>query len=173
MIDAGNRSMLDDGTVICSQAALMELLYSGKDLVGTFCSDPRDQEEWESAARLCDSALPGPVHANGKMFSGISWAEHWNTPEPYASIDIREWCLARCSNDQEIQRALDEISLFEKNGMIPVMRHLVYCVDVWRKNGVLWGVGRGSSVCSFVLHLIGINRINPFEYGLEITEWIK
>jgi DNA polymerase III alpha subunit len=57
--------------------------------------------------------------------------------------------------------------------MVSIMRHLIYCVDAWRQNGVVWGVGRGSSVCSFVLHLIGINRINPIEHGLDIGEWLK
>lgn len=173
MIDLENRLVLDDGTTICHQRALLELLYSGSNLVGTFCSDPRDQEEWESAVRACDSPMQGPTHADGPAFSGIVWAEHWNTPEPYKSMDIREWCLDRCQNSAQKDRVIEEMALFEKNGMMPVMRHLVYCTDTWRKNGVLWGVGRGSSVCSFVLYLIGINRINPFEYGLEIAEWIK
>lgn len=173
MIDIDGRMILEDGTVVCSQDALVEVLYQGKDLLGTFCSDPRDQEEWDNAARDCDSALAGPIHAPGMMFSGINWAQHWNTPEPYSMMDVGEHCLSLCQDARERDRVLHEMDLFEKNGMVPVIRHLIYCVDVWRTNGVLWGVGRGSSVCSFILHLIGVNRINPFDYDLDIAEWIK
>ena len=57
--------------------------------------------------------------------------------------------------------------------MLPVLRHLVYMVDHFRREGITWGVGRGSSVSSFVLYLIGINRINPLEFGLDIKEFLK
>jgi DNA polymerase III alpha subunit len=42
-----------------------------------------------------------------------------------------------------------------------------------RKNNILWGVGRGSSVASFVLYLIGIHRINSLFYNLPIEEFLK
>lgn len=173
MIDLGNRSIQDDGTVICGQEAMVEMLYSGRDLDGIFCSDPRDQIEWETASRICDSTTAGPVHASGPMHAGIDWFDHWLTPEPWASIDLRAWCMERCRSDEERARTEMEISAFERRNMLSAMRHLVYCADTWRKHNICWGVGRGSSVSSFVLHLIGINRINPMEFGLEVAEWLK
>jgi hypothetical protein len=173
MIDLGNRILLDDGTVICDQHAMIELLYSGKGVDDVFCSDHRDQEEWQIATRTCDTLIPGPTHASGPQYAGINWFDHWLTPEPWASIDLRSWCLERCRSDEERDRAEAEISAFEQRQMLPAMRHLIYCADRWREKGVCWGVGRGSSVSSFVLHLIGINRINPMEFGLEIAEWLK
>ena len=173
MIDLGNRVVLDDGTVICTSDAIMEMLYSGREIDGVLCDRVEDQTEWERASRACDSVWKGPVHAQGPCYHGVDWYQHWLTPEPYASINLRKWCMDRCNNDGEIERANLEIDEFESRGMISIMRHLIYCVDTWRKNGVVWGVGRGSSVCSFVLHLIGINRINPIEHGLDMGEWLK
>ena len=42
-----------------------------------------------------------------------------------------------------------------------------------RKNSVLWGLGRGSSVASYVLYLLGVHRINSLYYDLDIKEFLK
>lgn len=173
MIDLGNRKILKDGTVICEQSAIVELLYSGHDITNVLCADKLDEVEWNAAARVCDSKNAGPVHASGPAYDNIDWFGYWLTPEPWASINVRDWCISRCKTNEEQSRAVAEIDEFEKRGMVPVICHLIYCADQWRKNGVFWGVGRGSSVSSFVLYLIGINRINPMEYGLDISEWLK
>lgn len=168
-----NRQILDDGTVICSDEALVEILYSGQDINGLFCDSQASVNEWQTASRICDSRDQGPIYAAQEQFDAINWYHHWFTPEPWRSIDLRAWCLAKCQNAIEQQRVEYEILEFEKRHMIPIMQHLIYCVDQWRSSNVLWGVGRGSSVSSFVLFLIGINRINPMEFDLNIHEWLK
>lgn len=173
MIDLKDRRVLDDGTVICDQRALMEMIYSGLPISGTFCSDQQDEREWEAARLACDGNDPGPLHADAPAMEGISWRSHWMTPEPWASLDLRAWCRDRCSSEPELARVELEINEFENRNMIGAIRHLAFCADTWRGNGVFWGVGRGSSVCSFVLYLIGINRINPMEHDLELGEWLK
>jgi len=173
MIDLGDRTIYPDGTVVCKQSALMERLYAGKDLGGLLCDDQDDAEEWHNAARLCDSAEQGPEFAAGEIYSTVDWYQYWLTPEPYRSIDLGDWCLARCKTDVERERVVQELAEMQDRNMHPLIRHLIYCADVWRQNHVVWGVGRGSSVCSFVLYLTGINRINPLEYGLDIHEWLK
>ena len=57
--------------------------------------------------------------------------------------------------------------------MIPVLRHLAWIVYHLRKMEIVWGVGRGSSVSSLLLYLIGINRIDPMKFGLDISEFLK
>jgi DNA polymerase III alpha subunit len=57
--------------------------------------------------------------------------------------------------------------------MFVLLQYLKYLVDTMRNNSVVWGVGRGSSVASFVLFLIGIHRINSLYYGLSIDEFLK
>lgn len=172
-IDLGNRIIEDDGTVICTADAMMEMLYAGNTLDGVFCQDHEDADEWAASNEICDTQEPGPMHAIGPVYAGMDWYQHWFTPEPYASMDLASWCRDRCRDQHEVIRVDEEIAEFERRGMMPVMRHLVYCVDRWRNNGIFWGVGRGSSVCSLVLHKIGINRINPLEHGLDLNEWLK
>lgn len=173
MIDLGDRTIYPDGTVVCKQAALIERLYAGNDLDGVLCNDEEDASEWQNAARACDSQEHGPEFAPGEIYSTVDWYQYWLTPEPYRSIDLEDWCLARCTTDMERARVAQELAEMHSRNMHPLIRHLIYCADVWRRNGVVWGVGRGSSVCSFVLYLTGINRINPLEYGLDLNEWLK
>ena len=54
-----------------------------------------------------------------------------------------------------------------------LLRYLRYFVDVLRANNVIWGVGRGSSVASFVLFLLGVHRINSLYYDLDPREFLR
>jgi DNA polymerase III alpha subunit len=51
--------------------------------------------------------------------------------------------------------------------------YLKYLVDAMRENKIVWGVGRGSSVASYVLYLIGVHRIDSIKYDLDIKEFLK
>ena len=57
--------------------------------------------------------------------------------------------------------------------MLNLLRHMKYLIDFFRKNNILWGVGRGSSVASYCLYLIGVHRINSIEYDLPIEEFLR
>ena len=50
---------------------------------------------------------------------------------------------------------------------------LIYFVDTLRANNVVWGVGRGSSVASYVLFIIGVHKIDSVKYKLPINEFFK
>ena len=54
-----------------------------------------------------------------------------------------------------------------------MLRYLRYLVDTLRANGIVWGVGRGSSVASFVLYKIGVHRINSIEHDLDFNEFMR
>jgi Bacterial DNA polymerase III alpha NTPase domain len=172
-IDLDTRTVFADGTVVCKQSALVELLYADKDIAGLYCDSLDDEQEWNTAAKICDTDGAGPVYTTERMFDGIDWRNSWLTPEPWASISVLDWCLARCSTEQERVRVHEECAEMQQRNMLGIVRHLIFCVDTWRAAGIVWGVGRGSSVCSYVLFLVGINRINPLEYDLDLKEWLK
>jgi len=48
-----------------------------------------------------------------------------------------------------------------------------YVVDTLRSNSIVWGVGRGSSVASYVLFIIGVHKIDSVKYKLAINEFFK
>jgi DNA polymerase III alpha subunit len=97
----------------------------------------------------------------------------WQMPIEYYEIDIAKWVLDQCKTEEELQRAGDELLQFYDRNMFPLLQYLKYLVDTMRRNNIVWGVGRGSSVASFVLFLIGIHRINSLYYQLSVDEFLK
>ncbi len=97
----------------------------------------------------------------------------WLMPEEYVTMDIAKWVLEQCKDESELQRAGHELLLFQERDMFPLLQYLKYLVDTMRDNNIVWGVGRGSSVASFVLFLIGIHKINSLYYDLPIEEFLK
>ena len=98
---------------------------------------------------------------------------NWLMPEQYKTMDIAQYVLNQCQGEAELQRAGEELILFQERDMFVLLRYLKYLVDTMRENNILWGVGRGSSVASFVLFLLGIHRINSLYYDLSIDEFLK
>ncbi len=98
---------------------------------------------------------------------------NWYMPEQYKELDIVTWVLEQCKTDEELQRCGQELLLFAERNLLDVLRFMKYFVDTMRKNKLVWGVGRGSSVASYVLYLIGVHKINSMFYDLDITEFLK
>ena len=98
---------------------------------------------------------------------------NWFMPQKYYELNVLEWLLDKCQNDTEKKRVEQEYLLFEKKKFIKVLQFLIYFIDTLRANNIVWGVGRGSSVASFCLFLIGVHKINPLQYDLNITEFLR
>jgi DNA polymerase III alpha subunit len=81
--------------------------------------------------------------------------------------------LSLCSTETELQRCGQELMLYQERGLFDLLKYLTYLVDVMRDNQVIWGVGRGSSVASHVLYLLGVHRINSMFYDLDVTEFLR
>jgi DNA polymerase III alpha subunit len=94
-------------------------------------------------------------------------------PAEYANMNIAQWLLDQCRTQEELQRVGQELLLYQERDLFPLLRQLKYVIDTWRSNNIVWGVGRGSSVASYVLYLIGVHRINSMYYDLDITEFLR
>jgi len=98
---------------------------------------------------------------------------NWKMPMEYKNMDIAKFVLDQCKTSSELQRAGEELLIFQEKNMFLLLQYLKYLVDTMRNNNIVWGVGRGSSVSSFVLYLIGVHKINSLYYNLPISEFIK
>jgi len=98
--------------------------------------------------------------------------ENWRLPSEYKLMDIERYLIDQCP-ERNIDRLKTELELYRKNRMIPVLRAMKYIVDTLRKNQIVWGVGRGSSVASYALYLIGVHKIDSVKYDLPIGEFFK
>lgn len=97
----------------------------------------------------------------------------WHMPTQYQDLDIAEYTLSLCKTDAELQRVGEELLLFQERDLFNLLRYLKYLVDVMTENHVIWGVGRGSSVASYVLYLLGVHRINSMYYDLDPREFLR
>jgi DNA polymerase III alpha subunit len=97
----------------------------------------------------------------------------WYMPAEYRDLDIARHILDLCSTDAELQRVGEELLLYQERDLFDLLRYLKYFVDTMRTNQVIWGLGRGSSVASYVLYLLGVHRIDSLFYDLSIEEFLK
>jgi DNA polymerase III alpha subunit len=98
----------------------------------------------------------------------------WHMPEEYKTLDIENWLREQSPPwDPESTRLEEELAAYKARNMLDLLRWLKYFVDTCSKEQVLWGVGRGSSVASYVLYLIGVHSINPIKYNLDWQEFLR
>lgn len=109
-----------------------------------------------------------------------NWSKEFNIPDFYKQLDVEEYVrhLVPQGEDQtdkleHLNRVEEELDLFRARNLFPVLQLLIYIIDTMRKNSLVWGVGRGSSVASYVLYLLGIHKVNSLKYDLDIREFLK
>jgi DNA polymerase III alpha subunit len=98
---------------------------------------------------------------------------NWHMPEEYKQLDIAEHVLSLCENQEELQRCGEELLLYQERNLFNLLRYLKYLVDIMKINRVIWGVGRGSSVSSFILYKLKVHRVNSLYYNLHINEFLR
>ena len=166
----------DYGQAHVTESELCDLLYQRPDLdlKSITVDDPGrfNDSIKELFVDLAPLKQYVPYAIDIKDFDSMQQA-NWHMPEEYAKLDIAEWVLAKCSGEAELQRAGQELLMFQERDLFNLLRYMKYLVDTLRSKNVLWGVGRGSNVASFVLYLLGVHRINSLYYDLDPTEFLK
>ena len=97
----------------------------------------------------------------------------WFMPEEYKQLDIAEHVLNLCYTDAELQRCGQELMMFQERNLFNLLRYLKYLVDLMTQHRLIWGVGRGSSVASFVLYKLGVHKIDSLYYDLDPAEFLR
>jgi len=99
---------------------------------------------------------------------------NWNMPDEYKNLDIEDWIWSQTPPwDPQHTRVTEELSAFKERNMLDLLRWLKYFVDYCRSNNIVWGVGRGSSVASYILYLIGVHKIDSIKYNLDWQEFLR
>ena len=97
----------------------------------------------------------------------------WFIPQKYKEFDVEAYCLEQCTTAEETERVNIELALYKEHNMIPILQCMKYIVDTLRENKVMWGVGRGSSVASYCLFLLGVHKIDSIKYDIPLNEFFK
>tara|TARA_B100000424_G_scaffold177883_1_gene137491 strand:+ start:182 stop:703 length:522 start_codon:yes stop_codon:yes gene_type:complete len=165
----------DYGDCVYSEDAVIELIYQNPKLDISKIFTEVDQ--YNSALEELDIDLPKLPALETKtedlqLFDKNNY-EQWYMPKKYENINVLQWLLDKCQTDAEKLRVQEEYSRYQEKNFIKVLQFLIYFVDTLRANNIVWGVGRGSSVASFCLFLIGVHKINPMLYNLDYTEFLR
>jgi len=157
---------------------LCDLLYRDPLLdLGLFYVEDWDQYNTSVKTQYADMPLVREYHPLPPDYDVAAFhtmqQSIWHMPEEYKTLDIAEHILGLCQTQPELQRVGEELLLYQERELFNLLRYLKYFVDTMRANSVVWGLGRGSSVASYVLYLLGVHRINSMYYDLDIREFLK
>ena len=148
-----------------TQEQLVEgVLRHGPDILNKCLTDPNDISQY--LKKIDEERLNYPI-----PLESIN-SNNWFIPKEYQDMDIESWLVDNCPKEH-YDRLIEELVLYRDRDFIPVLKAMKYIVDTLRKNNVVWGVGRGSSVASYVLYLIGVHKIDSIKYNLPIEEFFK
>ena len=164
-----------------SNRDLVNMIYSGHadKMHVVLCEKEIDTEKFNNA--LKDNGLDPlnwyvPLNVDISEFDSVCQG-HWFMPDEYKNIDVWKYLVKQCEEKGQwpanISRITAEYREFESRKMIPLLQYMIYLVEYMRENDIVWGVGRGSSVASYVLYLIGVHRIDSVQYGLDWREFLR
>lgn len=177
-----NMKLDKHGFPVFSDTDIIDILYNGnidiiKDLMVKNSSDIEKFNRTIDRLKLPFSKIN--IHDPSKLDNIKSkdldeaLQSDWFMPEEYKQIDVEKYLIEKCKTSEEIQRVEQELVEFETREMFNLLRYMIFLVDFMRENNIVWGVGRGSSVASYVLYLIGVHRINSIQYGLDWQEFLR
>lgn len=166
------------GEIILNEMELVHGLYSGK--ITNLATVNVDDEElvnqynravYENADPLPKLKVYKTPEITLEQYDKINQS-NWFMPKDYYP-NLVEYLYGCCETDEQKDRVSQELELFIQHDMYDLLHYLKYLVDVMREHNILWGVGRGSSVASYVLFLIGVHKIDSIKYKLDIHEFLK
>ena len=152
-----------------AETDLVELLYQGK--VGMLTAPAELLDVYNKGCAELGQEL---VFKIADVPASIEEAvKQWTMPVEYAELDLDVYFANKISTNEQAVRVVEELALFEEHGLEPMLRFMIYLVKVMQDNNILWGVGRGSSVSSYLLFLVELHQVDSIKYNLDIKEFIR
>lgn len=166
-----------NGELIFSESDLCDLVMQGHNITEMKRVIIDQTVDLETAAMILEK-VPDFVRYNELSETGLAEFDHrcqetWFMPVEYKNLDIAEYVLSLCRSDAELQRCGQELMLYQERDLFNLLRYLKYLVDLMNQNNLIWGVGRGSSVASYVLYKLGVHRIDSMYYDLDPGEFLR
>ena len=161
-----NRKILDNGAIVVTSNLMLDLIADKKTTQNICVEKDTDIQKCNSLARFNGWEL---------IKDEIPYIEPdfgWIFPEQYKKVDILDY-IRSLSRGNDTERIEYEIRLYQDTNSLDLLRFVNYLVTTMRANGVVWGVGRGSSVSSYLLYLLGLHKINSLTYELDPHEFFK
>lgn len=152
---------------IATELQGIELLYRGQSLKDVPFEDVAQFNTWCGQLEI-DPLLKDPP-----------WSTEFDVPQSILDLDVEKYIVDSLLAQQGVEldirilRVEQELALFKARNLYPILQLLIHIVNTMRKHNIVWGVGRGSSVASYCLYLIGVHSVDSVKYDLPITEFLK
>jgi len=168
------------GNCLFATKEALDLIYSGESIDQMMLDDATETSRYNANATHFDLEqmlkplqIDIPADEYHKLLSST-----WIIPENYSNMDIELYLSSqlaqrKLNDDEYIDRLADELDEYRNRNMMHILSYLIYMMDVCKDNNIVTGIGRGSSVSSLVLYLIGTHHIDPIKYNLSYKEFLR
>jgi len=164
------------GQQFLTEDELVKMIHINPDLdiTNVLMDDPRLFNYWNKTLYAGYSNINKHIQLDIPVdeFDRISQAK-WNMPEQYNKFDIVGWLVEQCQTQQQINRVAQELVLYDERNLMSLLQFLKYMITMFRKHNIVWGVGRGSSVSSYVLYLLGVHKVDSMMYNLDVADFLR
>jgi DNA polymerase III alpha subunit len=171
-----NRVLRFDGVSVVSPEMVAQCL-----LLGSEPAKLRVTEDCWEVSQFNQNA-PDEEQIKVGTCDPISLNFSWHLPQEYRELDLREYLLDTAAPiiseryseiDQPIaiQRVVDELDEIYRRGLVEFVKTVIFVIDTFKKDGVVWGVGRGSSCASFILFILGLHSVDCIRLDIPMSEF--
>jgi DNA polymerase III alpha subunit len=109
----------------------------------------------------------------------------WIIPKKFKELDVSHFLKEMLKTEfkdsnlddqekkQRVLRVKMEIRIWKKRNLVDLLRTLIFIVNTFEENKIIWGTGRGSSCASYILYLIGLHQVDSVLYELDIGDFFR
>lgn len=176
-----DRVLWFDGDSSYHPSMIQPRIASGVSPIGIFVSELTDDIAQYNKFVSVNEKINVKTQCNPLSFQ-------WNVSDEAMSIDVEEYIkdklekhcdeLGLFDDDDSQQlikrtrRVAQELKLYYKYNAIDILKVLIHIINILSESRVVWGVGRGSSVSSYVLFLIGVHDVDSVYYHLDVEDFL-
>lgn len=179
-----NRTLWYDGDSTVPEEEIIRLLSAGMPVDGLFVEQlTEDIKQYNTLVSKEEQIKVKPVVIGDLSFE-------WSIPEEYKTLNLHRYIIDKLWDELELHpdwidgklhkpavkrilRTSSEITMYSDMKLYDILRALIYIINTLRTNNIVWGVGRGSSVSSYILYLIGVHDVDSVEYDLDVTDFLR
>lgn len=176
-----------DNEIIINEDKLIDLFLQGKSVHMVTMENTSTIDTYNHFSNLfkIGNIIDVETPSGGSDKYNKELVENWYMPDEYKTLDLMDHLYTQVckelqmapsdfvSNSSKWIRVEQELEEYTQRGLLPLLKYMVYFVSVMKENKVVMGVGRGSSVASYVLYLIGVHKIDSIKYNLDYKEFFR
>jgi len=117
--------------------------------------------------QLSDESITDSKECNDQLYFD------WVIPDEFKNLNLTQYAMKLVANhpleyQERMQHELNEI---KERRLEMLFKTLIYTIDTFKATKTVWGVGRGSSCASLLLHLLGLHLVDPVKYDIPLSEF--